>query len=283
MKLRYLMTHKDKQSRGKLAKKLKVSKTHLYRILKKGRKIGFLNLLKIKLGKKPKKINEEERQLVLRFHLHYGVAACSLERIILRETGRRIPHNRIHKFLKEAKRVMVLSKKRKNYTWVRYERERPNEVWHTDWTELEYKGRRMQLIAFLDDYSRFIVGYGLFDRATIENTLFVLRDALDQYGKPEAVMSDKGTQFYVAEKEGWTPTKNEFQKFLEAKGIQQITARVKHPQSNGKIERFFLTVKQHLHAFGDIHEFMHWYNTIKPHMSLDLYPPITRYRPKAKA
>lgn len=94
-------------------------------------------------------------------------------------------------------------------------------------------------------------------------------------------MSDKGVQFYMPGREGVAPTKNAFQKFLEDKGIKQIAAKVKHPQSNGKVERFFLTVKQHLHKFGDIHEFMQWYNHVRPHMSLDLYPPITRFNRKS--
>lgn len=156
--------------------------------------------------------------LVKRNYLIYGVAAVNMEKLLERDAGIHIPHNRIHKILKEEHLVMALSNKRKNYNWVRYEREKPNELWHTDWTELEFKGKRMQFIAYIDDYSRFIVGYGLFDTATTENALSVLRDAIALYGKPEAVMSDKEIQFYMVPREGIATTQNDFQKFLEKEG-----------------------------------------------------------------
>lgn len=281
MKIRYILRYLDRFSKKRLAKAARISTRQLYRILQRLGTESFKEMITTKkTGRNPQAFNPEEVALVKRAYLIYGVAATNLEKLLERETGTHIPHNRIHKILKEENLVMELSRKRKNYNWVRYEKERPNELWHTDWTELEYKGKRMQLIAFIDDYSRFIVGYGLFDNATTENALFVLRDAIALHGKPEAVMSDKGVQFYMNERGGVAPAKNEFQKFLEREGIRQITSKVKHPQSNGKIERFFGTVKQKLQMFGDIHEFMHWYNHVKPHMSLGLYPPITRFTTK---
>ena len=202
-KIRALFVHLHKHSKRKLAKKLRVSKTHLYRILKKIQKQGTASLFNKKPGRKPKQISQFERELVMKFYLHYRISASNLEKLIERDTSYSIPHNRIHKILKEQNLTMELSKKRKNYNWVRYEKEEPNELWHTDWTELEYKGKRMQFIAIIDDYSRFIVGYGTFVSATSENSVFVLRDACNLYRKPKAVMSDKGTQFYHCAKEGW--------------------------------------------------------------------------------
>ncbi|HDY74844.1 MAG TPA: IS481 family transposase, partial [Euryarchaeota archaeon] len=53
------------------------------------------------------------------------------------------------------------------------------------------------------------------------------------------------------------------------RGIRHILARVKHPQTNGKIERFFGTLEQKHGFFDSLNEFVMWYNQIKPHMSLD--------------
>lgn len=278
MKLRQIIVWKDrkKYSIRKMAKKLKFSRRHVRRIIKNLEKDG-LEILNRKYGRKPKETLQHEFNLVMEFYLQYKAGASVLERMIYKKTGIHIPHNRIHKILKEEKLVMELSKKRKNYNWVRYEKSEPNELWHTDWCEIEYRGKRMQLIAFIDDYSRFIIGYALFDHATSENTVYVLRDCINLYGKPKAVMSDQGIQFFSCEKEGYVKGKTAFEKYLEDNGIEQVLSRVKHPQSNGKIERFFGTLKQKLHMFSDIHDFMDWYNNIKPHMSLDLNTPSDRY------
>lgn len=277
VKLRQIRVWRDADSIYRLAKKMKFSSRQMRRILTDFDNLGF-NMLTRKPGRKQTIISEEEIKLVKKFYLIYKSSATILEEIIFNKTSIHIPHNRIHKILKKEKFTMFEeTKKRKRKKWVRYEREEPNELWHTDWCEIEYRGRIMQFIAFLDDYSRFIVGYGMFSNATCENSIFVLRDAINLYGKPKAVMSDKGTQFYVPDKEGFVCSKNQFQKFLDEKGIIQITARVKHPQSNGKIERFFLTLRQKLPMFSDIHEFVHWYNHIKPHMSLELNPPSYRF------
>ena len=40
-------------------------------------------------------------------------------------------------------------------------------------------------------------------------------------------------------------------------------------ETNGKVERFFGSMQVKLHMFGSIGEYVEWYNTEKPHMSLD--------------
>jgi len=47
-------------------------------------------------------------------------------------------------------------------------------------------------------------------------------------------------------------------------------ARVKYPQTNGKIERWFRLLEQNLRLFDSVDEFLIRYNTLKPHMSLNL-------------
>lgn len=51
---------------------------------------------------------------------------------------------------------------------------------------------------YLDDASRLIVGYGVFENAITENAIKVLKEAMDNYGKPESILTDRGTQFYAS-------------------------------------------------------------------------------------
>ena len=54
------------------------------------------------------------------------------------------------------------------------------------------------LIAFMDDSSRLITYYGVFDTPTTENTMSVLRQGFDEYGLPRERLTDHGTQFVSA-------------------------------------------------------------------------------------
>ena len=64
---------------------------------------------------------------------------------------------------------------------VRYERYHSNSLWHTDFCEIN----RKHVIAYIDDASRLITGYGVFDAATTDNALSVLRAAVKLYGTPK--------------------------------------------------------------------------------------------------
>ena len=77
-----------------------------------------------------------------------------------------------------------------------------------------------------------------------------------------------------------------FKDFLDENGIKQILCRIKHPQSNGKVEKFFDLYQNKRYMFETKEEFMHWYNEIRPHMSLNfevLETPSQAFIRKMKA
>ncbi len=84
-----------------------------------------------------------------------------------------------------------------------------------------------------------MVGYGIFDHATAENTLAVLDEAIKNYGKPKAILTDHGTQFYANAGENKKKGISKFEARLAELGIQHLLGRVNHPQTNGKVERLF--------------------------------------------
>ena len=79
----------------------------------------------------------------------------------------------------------------------RFERAKPNQLWQTDLFTfvLKRQNRRVYLVAFMDDHSRFIVGYGLHASQSSALVLEVLRAALTSYGAPEEILTDNGTQY----------------------------------------------------------------------------------------
>jgi len=222
-----------------------------------------------KPGKKPKPISEEDISRVLAMkNKHPLSGALTIEKLLDRE-GKHIPHNRIHRILKEKGLAKSEPKKQKRRKWIRYERKHTNSLWHTDWFENVENGNKM--ILYEDDASRFIPKGKVFSHATAENSKSVLKDTLIEYYKPKQVISDHGTQFTSLPRKGCLdPEPNTYQTCLENLGIKHIKSRVNHPQSNGKVERAGGTIRRLTEHFGSLDRALEYYNFERPHWSLNI-------------
>src|SRR5207248_9153073 len=81
----------------------------------------------------------------------------------------------------------------------RFERARPNSLWQTDLFTfiLKRQNRRVYLVAFMDDHSRFIVGYGLHASQSSALVIEVVRASLGAYGTPAEILTDNGSQYEI--------------------------------------------------------------------------------------
>ena len=218
-----------------------------------------------KSGRKTKPITDNEKKIVLEIRRQHPLAAVTLEKI-LTEQGIHIGHNRIHQILKQEGLAKNEPHKQRRRTWVRYERRYTNSLWHADWFEQTHE----QIILFEDDASRFITGYGVFSNANMENSRQVLYQAIQTYGRPKQMMTDHGTQFTSLPRETCSnPKDNMFQQLLKQYGITHIKARVKHPQSNGKVELAGQTIEQLRKHFSSWEDTVYYYNFNRPHSSLE--------------
>ena len=193
-----------------------------------------------------------EHSMVLNGRVGNRRSAVRLEKIIQRRTGIHIPHRTIHRILLDEDLALHHPAKSRQRKWVRYERRYSNSLWHTDYKQLP-DGR--WFIAYMDDASRFIVGFGVFDAANTPNALRVLKDAIRRHGKPYSVLTDHGSQFYANEKKNAERGKSVFEQELAELGIKHVMARIRHPQTNGKLERFHAEIERHRASFEE--ESMH--------------------------
>jgi transposase InsO family protein len=164
-----------------------------------------------------------------------------------------------------------------------FERAKANQLWQTDLFTfvLKRQNRRVYLVAFMDDHSRFITSYGLHASQSTALVLEVLRAGLTNYGTPQEILTDNGTQYVT-----WRG-KSAFTKELEKRGIRQIVARPRHPQTLGKIERFWGTLwRECIESaifvdLGDAQKriglFIDHYNFQRPHQGIDGLVPADRY------
>lgn len=197
--------------------------------------------------------------------------------ITLRRQGFGVSQRQIQRVLDEHGLTESCEKRRGQRKYVRYQWPISNYMWHVDWSEYENE----QYCAFIDDRSRKIMAAGVFSNATKENTLFLFYQAvLMNEASPIIVLSDKGTQFFanVRNKQGKRAL-SEFERELAAVGIELWTSRRNHPQTNGKMEKWFDTVKKRKkkHPQETLQEFVKWYNEGRIHHALGFRTPEEVY------
>ena len=266
-KVRWIVREMDKgeQSVYRIAKTMNVTPQWVREIHRTYHKFHRY-LYPKKPGRKPNPLSEKDRILVVNTRKEHPISgALALEKI-LDVRGIHIPHNRIHRILKEEGLANDEPRKQRRRRWIRYERRYSNSLWHADW----FEEKQDQIILFEDDASRFITGYGVFTHATAKNSMLVLGHAIESYGTPKQLMTDHGVQFTSLPRDTCVnPRPNEFQQFLQRYGIKHIKARVKHPQSNGKVERAGQTLQKLWNHFHCWDVAVSYYNFKRPHSSLE--------------
>jgi len=256
-----------------IRKLAKASKSTFYRHIRQFAGLSYYKIRKRLAQSKPpgrpaKQIPMRHARAVIQKRLETKANDRIIAKMLQKE-GIKISHCKVYSLLKSAGMVCMLSKRRNRKKWVRWQRKHSLSLWQTDWSLFRGKW----LIVILDDASRLIAGWGLFDSATSENSIKVLKEAISTHGRPKAMLTGHDVQFYASSKKGKPSSKNAFQLFLEANGINHILARVNHPQTCGKVERIFGEIKTRIerrHDFSTVDEVVSWHNEIKPHMSLNL-------------
>ena len=158
---------------------------------------------------------------------------------------------------------------------------RPNECWQSDYTWWHLgDGTRVSIAGTLDDHSRLVVGL---DAAIGEGTAVlvwsVMETAIAGWGIPQRSLTDNG-MVYSGKRRRRIEA---FETNLNALGTQTICSSIRHPQTCGKIERFWQTLKKWLTAHGphptidalraDLKVFVDYYNTRRPHRALHRRTP----------
>jgi putative transposase len=159
---------------------------------------------------------------------------------------------------------------------------RPNQVWALDITYVPMGRGYMYLLAIMDLYSRYIVGWSLSNTMEAEWVVEVLRLAVGKHGKPGIINSDQGSQF----------TSDEYVQYVKSLKTVQISMDGKgRALDNVYIERFFRTIKydkiylENPETGSDLQkvcsQFIQYYNENRDHSSIGNVPPLEAYRKAA--
>lgn len=248
----------------------------VYKLVAKFKEEGALAYSVKKTGRPKLRINQRfvKKVVELRKENDYGSEKLHF---VLKSHGFNVSQHIIQSILDENNLTNPCPERRGQRKYVRYEWPISNYMWHTDWSG--YKGK--WYLAFIDDKSRKIMAAGKFAHATEENAIFLLYQAiLANEVCPAIILSDKGTQFYNSKKnKKGELTPSLFEQELESLGIEFWTSRRNHPQTNGKMEKWFDTMKKRFKKHPDetLQEFVKWYNKERIHHALGYKIPEEVY------
>jgi transposase InsO family protein len=171
----------------------------------------------------------------------------------------------------------------------RFEYAAPNELW-----QMDFKGHfplpagRCHPLTVLDDHSRYSVGLAACGDEQDATVRVRLVSVFRRYGLPLAMLMDNGSPWGDAGDQPYTI----FTAWLLRLGVRVIHGRPRHPQTQGKDERFHRTLKAELlqarnfrdlaHCQSAFDSWRHLYNHHRPHDALGLAVPADRYRPSPR-
>lgn len=192
-------------------------------------------------------------------------------------TGVKASPTTINKVLRSEKLLDLPKTRCRGKTYGRFQR-----PWVMNLVQTDYKtwSRGIKSIWILDDCSRMILAHRIVSNSSAETVIDLLRDVIATYGAPKQILSDHGTEFYsVTGGKGASA----LDKFCEENGIRHVMGRVRHPETQGKMERTHRSAAEEVLAFGKIdtleeakETFARWvqyYNWERPHQALNYIAP----------
>lgn len=234
----------------------------------------------------------EERMRVCDLMRQYSVTAPTIYKIIHR--GRQHDfslHKSVNKRfrclqygIKRLAKVEAALEKKLKARALRYHKNYPGEMMHSDTTELPMlEGEKLvekpeTLYIAIDDYSRELYAAILPDGTQYSATTFLGQVLEECPYTIETWYTDNGTEYKG------NPLKHEFMRLCETNGIEQSFTRPYTPRTNGKAERVIKTIQDmwlkktrfasRVHRKQELIRFVNWYNTVKPHKGINNLTPM---------
>lgn len=170
----------------------------------------------------------------------------------------------------------------------RYQRSQPNKQWHLDFLEFKLAdGTKLYVCLIIDDHSRYIIRAAIGTAATSDWVIELLKSAFNQFGKPEQIVTDNGSQFISH----WEDSLTTFGIFLQKQQVEHIHTAPFYPQGNGKAEAAVKTLKRELlrtqtwqsieQAQEEMAKFLIFYNNYRAHSSLGWKAPAEVFTGRA--
>jgi transposase InsO family protein len=200
-------------------------------------------------------------------------------RVLLQREGVEVPRITIHRIL--LRHDLVQPENRHRAAVQRFQRGAPNELWQMDFKGSAGWNVVTGPLSVLDDHSRYAIALAETGSTRAEPVRERLEEAFERCGVPEEMLMDHGTPWWnMQAAAGWTW----LTVWLMKQGIQLHFSGYRHPQTQGKVERFHGSLEAARRKRGEsaseaqqrwYDAFRQEYNEERPHEALGMKTPAS--------
>jgi transposase InsO family protein len=233
----------------------------------------------------PSRTSHDVEQRVIHLRQCYPDWGARKLAVLLSRQGIELPSSTVHRIL--LRHQLVGEADRHRPAVRRFERERPNELWQMDFKGPKNWPQPVGPLSVIDDHSRYLIALeatGKLDGGLVKQQL---ERAFQQCGVPEAMLMDHGTPWW-----NWQSFsgRTQLSLWLMRQGIRLCWSGIRHPQTQGKVERFHGSLQRALDKRGMVHEqpqvwldaFRREHNYIRPHQALAMQTPAQLWQPSPR-
>jgi len=280
---------KERRTMSQLCREFEISRPTGYLWLKRYREGGKTLSAVVEKSRRPfhspQRTEEATEKKVLNLRQEEGWGSRKIRHVLERDEGIRLARMTVQRILERHNQIADLHRHRPATR--RFQRSEPNQLWQMDFKgQLPMGSRQCYPLSVLDDYSRFLIGLQALEGTGTEGVHRTLIRVFEHYGLPDEMLMDHGVPWWNAiNQHGLTRLSVN----LIKQAIRLRFSGLRHPQTQGKVERFhgslLRSIKHHnrwptsLHAWQqEFARFRQSYNHRRPHESLDMEVPASRYR-----
>ncbi len=226
---------------------------------------------------------EEQIVALRRQHPDWGARKLS---VLLGHSGVQVPSSTTHRVLRRHGLIHELDSH--ILATGSFTREAPNQLWQMDFKSPKGWNAHLGPLSVLDDHSRYAVVLEQLRSGRGRDVQRRLERAFQDHGLPEAMLMDHRQPWWNGQSSGgWT----QLSVWLMRLGIRLYYSGVRHPQTQGKVERFHGSLERARRRQGMaglvadqawLDRFRHEYNHLRPHEALAMNTPASRWHPSPR-
>ena len=227
---------------------------------------------------------ELERQVVLARQRYPDWGARKLQVVLGREAIT-LTRSTVHRIL--LRHDLIGDADRHRPARKRFERSAPNQLWQMDFKGPKNWPQSIGPLSVIDDHSRYLIALAATGRLDGGLVRAQLEQAFERCGVPEAMLMDHGTPWW-----NWQSFsgRTQLSLWMMRQGVRLCWSGIRHPQTQGKVERFHGSLQRALDKRGGVGPVpQNWldayrseYNHLRPHEALAMQTPASRWQPSPR-
>jgi putative transposase len=223
-------------------------------------------------------LSDEEKQAILDYERQYPLEGYRrLTFMMLDDDVAAAGPATVYRVLKSADRLQRPSPSNDRKGQGFHQPSGPHRHWHIDFSHLNICGTFYRICSIIDGYSRYGVPWEIRETIFESDAEIAVQRAREKLpGERPRILSDNGPQFLA----------KDFKQFIRLCGMTHVTTSPCCPQSNGKKERWFGTLKREWIRPGTplsledarrlVARFVEHYNTVRLHSAIGYVTPADK-------